>query len=105
MAEYLTPQAVAMIGLFAGVAFRYFAPYLRKTIKDNLPLKWEHKYTALLIISAGIAVMLYPRFQVPSGDLLTVFSGAFIYGTGLGELLAEGYAWLKTPEKEEKPPE
>jgi len=105
MEEYLTPQAVVIIGLFCGVAFRYFSPYLRKTIKQNLPLTWQHRYTALILISAGVSIILYPRFQIPQGDLYGVFAGAFIYGLGFSQILAEGFEWIQRPEeKKEQPP-
>jgi len=99
MIGQLTPEAIAIIGIFLGVAARSFLPYIRKTVKENIPLKWEHRYTGNLILSIIITVLVYPTFQIPV-DSLAVFVGAFIFGWGFDSILTEAYQWIRVKKAE-----
>ena len=98
----LTSETIAIIGIFLGVASRIFLPYLRKTIKEGHPLVWQHRYTAILIVSLIITFLVYPQFSIPA-DGLRLFSAAFIFGFGISSATIEGFEWLKTKEGTEEP--
>lgn len=93
-------QLLAFVGILGGVLARSFLPYLRKTIKENLPITWQHRYTALLIVGAVAALLVYPRFQIPP-DGFDVFAAAFVFGFGVDAILLEGWAWIE-PQGDEK---
>jgi len=99
--DLLPVQLMAFIGILLGVLARSFLPYLRKTIKENLPLSWEHKYTALLIVGVVASFLVYPRFQIPP-DGFDVFVAAFVFGFGIDALILEGWAWIESEEEEEE---
>lgn len=97
--DVLSVQLMAFIGILCGVLARSFLPYLRKTIKENLPLTWEHKYTALLLVGLVASFLVYPRFQIPP-DGFDVFVAAFVFGFGMDALFLEGWAWIEPQEEE-----
>jgi hypothetical protein len=84
-----------IIGLFAGVLSRSFLPYLRKTLKESEKLKWDHRYTAIIIVSLIITIMIYPSFSPPVDKELIIFSSAFIFGFGFDSILTEFREWMK----------
>ncbi|MFQ5758420.1 MAG: hypothetical protein ACE5IF_01935 [Candidatus Bathyarchaeia archaeon] len=96
----LTPEAIAVIGIFLAVAARSFMPYLRKTVKDGKKLVWEHKYSAILIASAVITLLVFPQFQIPT-DGVKIFVAAFVFGWGMNSLAIEGMEWLRKPKSED----
>lgn len=92
-------QFMAFIGILGGVLARSFLPYLRKTIKENLPLSWENRYTALLIVGVVASLLVYPRFKIPP-DGFDVLVAAFVFGFGIDAIILEGWAWLESKEEE-----
>lgn len=98
--ELFSVQLIAFIGILCGVLARSFMPYLRKTLKENLPITWEHRYTALLIVGVVASLLVYPRFQIPP-DGFDVFVAAFVFGFGVDAMILEGWAWIEPKGEEE----
>ena len=103
MANALTPEIVALMGIFLGILARSLLPYLRKTIQEGKDLTWDNKYTATAIISAIITLLTFPAFraatQLTLADPLILFTTAFIYGFFLDVVVIEGFEWLNRPPK------
>lgn len=109
MNTILTPEAIAIIGIFSGLAAKAFLPYLRKTLLENEPLKWQHRFTAMLIICIIGTVMIFPQFSPPANGL-KIFFAAFSFGLAAQWSMTEGYQWVKSylemrKEKEPQPTE
>lgn len=98
--DLFSVQLMAWIGILLGVLARSFLPYLRKTIKENLPLSWENRYTALLLVGVVASFLVYPRFQIPP-DGFDVLVAAFVFGFGIDSMILEGWAWIESEEEEE----
>lgn len=96
----LPVQLWAFLGILVGVLARSFLPYLRKVVKENLPITWQHRYTALLILGAVASLLVYPQFQIPP-DGFDVFVAAFVFGFGVDAIILEGWAWIEPQEDEE----
>lgn len=96
--DLFSVQLLAFIGILCGVLARSFLPYLRKTFLEDLPLSWEHKYTALLIVGVFASLLAYPRFQIPP-DGFDMFVAAFVFGFGIDALILEGWAWIERKEE------
>ena len=99
--DLFSVQLMAFLGILLGVLARSALPYLRKTIKENLPLSWEHRYTALLIVGVVASLLAYPRFQIPP-DGFDVLAAAFVFGFGVDAMILEGWAWIASKEEEEE---
>jgi len=94
MISLFTPEAIALLGIFCGLSARSFLPYLRKTIKENKPLKWQHRYSAMLIVSVIATIALYPAFSPPP-DGIKIFVSAFSFGLTANWTLDEAYKWIR----------
>jgi len=99
--DLFSVQLMAFIGILCGVLARSALPYLRKNIKENIPLSWEHRYTALFLVGVVASFLVYPRFQIPP-DGFDVFVAAFVFGFGVDALVLEGWAWIEPEEEEEE---
>ena len=95
-----TPEAIALMGIYCGVAARQFLPYLRKTTKENKPLKWQHRYTAMLIICLITSIVLFPAFSPPP-DGIRIFVSAFSFGLTADWTVDELLKWITTSKKNE----
>ena len=91
---------VAFLGVLIGIVGRAAFPFLRKVSKEGIEVKWSARYTASVIASFLICLivtaMVFPGFIVPEASIGSVFLIAFIFGFGFEALIIETEAWLKT---------
>lgn len=85
-------EALALLGIFLGIVAKAFSPYLRKSIIDNEPLKWEHRYTAIIIMCAITSILTFPQYSPPP-DGLNVLVAAFSFGIAIEWGVTELYQW------------
>jgi len=106
MAISLSPEMVALLGIFFGLLARSLLPYLRKVLKEGQDLKWENKYLALLIIAAIATILTFPGFtalsQMQTSEFSILFTNAFIYGFFVDAAMIEGFEWIR-PGKTQAP--
>ena len=88
-------EAIALLGLFLGIAAKTFLPYIRKTVVENEPLKWQHRFTGMLILTIVLTVLVFPQFSPPE-DGFNVFLAAFSFGLAIEWTITEGYQWIKS---------
>lgn len=101
MSGLLTPEAIALLGIFLGLAAKSFLPYIRKTIVENQSLQWQHRFSAILIVCAVMAIVLFPEFSPPA-DGLRVFVAAFSFGIGVNWTATEAYQWVASVTRKER---
>lgn len=90
-----SPDALAILGIFCGLAAKAFLPYIRKTIVENEPLKWQHRFSGILIICLISTLVLFPRFSPPV-DGIAIFISAFSFGLTVEWTITEGYQWVNS---------
>jgi len=102
----LSPEMVALLGIFLGLLARSLIPFLRKIEKEGQDLKWDNKYTALLVIAAIITILSFPAFRAITNmtlsDPYALFVSAFIYGFFVDAAAIEGFEWLRPGKTETK---
>lgn len=77
---------VLVAGIALGIVFRTYAPYLKRAIESEEPLKFERKYlwTAIgaFLIALLTAIDVVARMEGSAIDnLLLLFGLAVLYGT------------------------
>ena len=77
-------DGVAFAGIFLGCLFRTFFPYLKKMqqakrVREQFEfdLAYLFSFMASILLSAGVAMMVLPSFEIPEEN---VFSVAFVFG-------------------------
>lgn len=91
----VSSEALALLGMFLGIAAKAFLPYIRKTIVENKPLQWQHKFSGILILSVILTVVVFPQFSPPANGF-NIFVAAFSFGLAVEWSIVEGYQWIKS---------
>jgi hypothetical protein len=76
---------VLVVGIALGIVFRTYAPYLKRAIESEQPLKFDRKYLWTAIVAFVIALMSAVDLVAMRGDtatenILLLFALSVLYG-------------------------
>ena len=80
-------ELVALIGIIIGLVGRTILPYFKK-LESNPDMAFEVRYIITAISSAAFtAILIYPTFTIPQGNMFAVFTSAVIFSWGVNDIV------------------
>ena len=79
-------EFVALVGVLIGVGIKTLFPYWKKCYEDpDISFNWG--YAGTMLMSAIVSgVLLFPTFEIPEGNMLTVLVTAIFFAAGVNSV-------------------
>ena len=80
-------ELVAVAGIIIGLIGRTILPYFKK-LEENPNMAFEIRYIITGVTSAIFtAILIYPTFIIPEGNMFAVFASAVIFSWGVNDIV------------------